>query len=655
MATTENSHSGKLILPITLPNDSVSSMAVLADGKILLAGNFSIIRINTDGSLDTNFSDNGRIVIQANDTYYSGSSMWLQENGSILLSGSKYSDNNYAFSTINLSNNGLLDISNNNTGELITTTGLYREQAYNAIRQSDGKLLIDGYISPEDSYIGGAKHSLIRLNANGSLDSSFGVDGKYISPIKTSANRPTSIAVQSDGKILLADYLHTDAYSGSYDLNLVCLNSDGSLDISFGEAGSIAAQYTGFLALTLALQEDGKILLGGYYKNREYADFGIIRLNADGSLDTQFGNNGKVYIAVGLYDDIAQTMAVQEDGKILLGGYSHNGKDNDYSLIRLNAEGSLDTSFSDDGKIIIPVGASQDSINTLALQEDGKILIAGSSSSSTNITNGYALEMTGYTSPSVVRLNSDGSLDTSFGQPADTLVSNIFTSNRLFVTQLYHDTLYRSPEREGLNFWQDHLDAGHISRADVVSAFLDSSEFQDVTGGIIRLHLAFSGGITSPGQLAGLHDMMTYGLSSLKRWTAGVAQTNYNQLPDDNFINKAYQDVLGHDASQYEYTFLTQQLATGTSRGDLLFQLVDSAEYRAKTDADVTLALMYIGLLYRPPEQEGYSFWQAALQGGMDERVVINEFLASPEYQARFMPEGQILITGQSTEIEALS
>jgi uncharacterized delta-60 repeat protein len=146
----------------------------------------------------------------------------------------------------------------------------------------------------------------------------------------------------------------------------------------------------------MALQADGKILVPGGENDK----FGLYRYNADGSLDATFGNNGHVSYNVGVGVDTAYTVTVQPDGKLLLAGASATADfDTDFSIIRLNANGSLDTTFSGNGKATFAVGVENDWVMSVAVQSDGKIVLGGT------VTEDFG----------VVRLNADGSLDRSFG------------------------------------------------------------------------------------------------------------------------------------------------------------------------------------------------------------------------------------------------
>ncbi|MCX7262695.1 MAG: hypothetical protein NTX67_08030 [Burkholderiales bacterium] len=289
------------------------------------------------------------------------------------------------------------------TGKVIIPVGTFSDYGYAMALQADGKILVVG-----TSWNGSNNDfSLIRLNANGSLDTSFEGDGKAIIPLGTSSDEGRAIMLQADGKILVAG---TSWNGSNNDFSLIRLNANGSLDTSFdGDGKAIIPVGNGSdSASAMMLQADGKILVAGTSFNNVGTDFSLIRLNANGSLDTSFSGDGKAIISVGegWMDDVGSAMTLQADGKILVAG-SSRGNNTDFSLIRLNANGSLDTSFDGDGIALIGAGASFGTGRAISLQADGKILVAGSSDLGGNKF-------------SLIRLNANGSLDTSFVGSLDT-------------------------------------------------------------------------------------------------------------------------------------------------------------------------------------------------------------------------------------------
>ena len=215
--------------------------------------------------------------------------------------------------------------------------------------------------------------------ADGDLDTSFGTGGKVVTSFLGQDDFVRSVAIQSDGKIVVAG----ETKNGTYDeFALARYNPDGTLDTSFGNSGGkmiTNSNNNGDHARSVAIQSDGKIVLAGAGDNTGNDDFALYRYNTDGSLDSSFGTGGKVFTAVGSGNDFAESVAIQSDGKIVVAGYSYNGSNDDFALVRYNTDGSLDTSFDSDGKVTTDVGSGSDVANSVAIQSDGKIVAAGNS------------------------------------------------------------------------------------------------------------------------------------------------------------------------------------------------------------------------------------------------------------------------------------
>ena len=294
---------------------------------------------------------------------------------------------------------GALDPSFGTGGKVTTPIGAGDDEAEAVVVQPDGKLVVAGYSQDGSVYTIDAA----RYDANGSLDHSFGTGGKVTTTIGSSDDEAYALALQPDGKLVVAGY----SYNGSnYDLAVVRYNPDGSLDTSFNGTGKVT---TGIGAGDdgangLAVQPNGKVVAGGWTYNGSNYDFALVRYNADGSLDTSFNGTGKVTTAIGAGWDSANALVLQPDGKLVLAGRSNNGANDDFALVRYNADGSLDTSFNGTGKVMTAIGSGPDSANALVLQPDGKLVAAGHSWQGSPSNNDFAL----------VRYNPDGSLDTSF-------------------------------------------------------------------------------------------------------------------------------------------------------------------------------------------------------------------------------------------------
>lgn len=266
--------------------------------------------------------------------------------------------------------------------------------------QPDGKILLGGYTGAENFL-------LVRYNGDGTLDTSFGDTGMVDMTISYNFDYGFSIAIQADGKILIAGSSYTNSLT-SFDMSLIRFNTNGTLDTTFSSDGKLLTDISGHddAAYALAIQSDGKLLLGGSSSNGSNDDFALVRYNNDGSLDSGFGNNGKVTTPIDSGNDFASSIALQPDGQILLAGTSYVSGDRDFAIVRYNNDGSLDTSFGNGDGIVTtdvpPTDTGYEYANTLALQPDGKILIGGSKSSSSGAS--FVL----------IRYLNSGELDTTF-------------------------------------------------------------------------------------------------------------------------------------------------------------------------------------------------------------------------------------------------
>ena len=146
---------------------------------------------------------------------------------------------------------------------------------------------------------------------------------------------------------------------------MVRYNSNGSLDTSFGGTGKITTVVGAYdvdnRGNSIAIQSDGKIVVAGWsYNGSNYYDFAVVRYNSNGSLDTSFGGTGQVTTPIGASGDFAQSVAIQQStDKILVAGYSSNGTKYDFAVVRYNPNGSLDTSFGGTGQVTTPIGYLQ--------------------------------------------------------------------------------------------------------------------------------------------------------------------------------------------------------------------------------------------------------------------------------------------------------
>ena len=294
-----------------------------------------------------------------------------------------------------------------------STNGIgWSSEANSVTVQSDGKIVAVGF-SWIDAKI---RHvfALVRYNADGSLDSTFGINGTDTTAIGPSDDRAYSVAIQSDGKIVAAGYSAIGAAGSPRVFALVRYNTDGSLDNTFGTNGIVktAIGQSDDEAYSVAIQGDGKIVVAGTSHQVVSGEgvflFALARYGSNGSLDNTFGASGIVTTALQIsgnlqQDNKARSVLVQSDGRIVIGGYSGSNSLNYFAVLRYNSDGSLDNSFDTTGIALTAVGSANDGISSIAIQSDHKIVAGGYTQNS----NEYDFAL--------ARYNADGSLDNSFG------------------------------------------------------------------------------------------------------------------------------------------------------------------------------------------------------------------------------------------------
>lgn len=381
---------GKVTTAIGNSADVGRGVVVQPDGKIVVAGHssngsnwdFAVTRYNANGSLDTSFGSGGKATTSFGSRDDVALAVALQSDGKIVLGGFTNNGTRNIFALIRYTSTGALDTTFGGGG-VATAIGTGNDQVNSLAVQSDGKILAVGY-----AYTGTYPDvAVVRYNSDGSPDVSFGgnSNGIVTTPIGSSYDYGWAVAVQSDGKIVVGGLDRND--SGNDDFALLRYTSTGILDNGFGSNGKVT---TGFnsgredAAYALALQSDGKIVIGGRTHNGSNFDFALARFTSTGAPDSNFGSSGQVTTTFGSGDEEIDGLAIQRDGKIVAIGQASNGSNLDFAVARYNSNGSLDTTFSGDGKVLTTIGSANDIGQGVAVQTDGKIVVAGYSDNGTN-------------------------------------------------------------------------------------------------------------------------------------------------------------------------------------------------------------------------------------------------------------------------------
>jgi uncharacterized delta-60 repeat protein len=393
------------------------------------------------GSLDPGFGTGG--VVLANVNPPNGccedlQAVAVQPDGKIIVAGgvtvsdplAPFIDDDVLLARFNI--DGSLDPAFGNGGVVIQSIGAQtRDRAVAMALQSDGKIVVTG-----SSWAGAGtttQAAAMRFLADGTLDPAFGAGGKTTFGFSANDNAVTSLALQPDGRILVAGY--TFDARGVSDFALARLSANGSIDGTFGNAGKVVTpvssapmdQFRDYdYANAVAVLPDGGIVVGGQADavdgfNNSVTHMAVVRYTANGTLDANFGANGIKVFNFGVnygYADVIRALAAQPDGKIVGGGVARNtngGLQNEFAIVRLNGDGSFDPSFGGTGRVTTRLaatatsGTADASGSGMAIQPDGRIVVVGT------LGNDYAL----------ARYQSGGALDTSFGSGAGVVATNL--------------------------------------------------------------------------------------------------------------------------------------------------------------------------------------------------------------------------------------
>lgn len=450
-------------------NEQTHTLLIQPDGKILVGGSaqnsFALLRYTTTGVLDTTFDTDGIVTTTIGSGGTASIRSFFFDNNQITVGGISFNGaNNSEFTLARYSVSGALDTTFGTGGILRTSvsTGLDEMHAMQRVSgkivaagfaadglrvnfalarydattggldpafgtgglvttaigngddeikalavQTDGKIIAAGFSFGANN-VRNKDFALARYDANGVLDTSFGVSGRAITSISSGHDVIHALAVQPDGKIIVGGTAFSGGANGTDDFALARYNTNGGLDTTFGSNFNGVVQLansTGHERIhAVALQGDGKIVVAGEAFTGSNYRFILARYLSSGSLDTGFGTNGIATTQIGSGSSFGKAMLIQPDGKILLAGTSDSGSDFDFALARYNTNGSLDTAFGTDGIVTTPVGTGHDFANEMKLQADGRIVLAGVTFSD-SAPEQFAL----------VRYNTDGTPDTGFG------------------------------------------------------------------------------------------------------------------------------------------------------------------------------------------------------------------------------------------------
>jgi uncharacterized delta-60 repeat protein/uncharacterized repeat protein (TIGR01451 family) len=428
-------------------SDEGVAVVVQSDGKLLAAGHatlptgggdVALARYTRDGRLDTTYGTNGVVVTDVS----AGSSdapvaAALQADGKCVVVGDVYiSGQGQKVFLLRYGQDGALDSTFGDAGKAWATATNWYPSAM-AIQPSDGKIVVVGT---------GAQ--VIRFNSDGSPDTTF-PNGALAGIVEA-----LGVAVQDDGRIVVAGWQWSGAGDEQWDLVVVRLLSNGTADGTFGTAGRVTTNIGWTDAPgVVTVQPDGKIIVGLIIRSTEAAglDFGLARYTTSGALDTTFGTGGTVVTDLSSRDDFLRGVALEADGHVVAAGGSRNlSGTNDFAIARYDSTGHLDASFGTGGIVATAVASSMNGGLGVAVQAPGKVVVVGGGASdfvlarygTTTVTADLAISsvvaspspdvFTGSTLTYTINFVSNGPATASRATVKDTVPANTtFVSSRV--------------------------------------------------------------------------------------------------------------------------------------------------------------------------------------------------------------------------------
>jgi uncharacterized delta-60 repeat protein len=376
---------GKVATAIGSDSARATAIALQPDGKVLVGGycidgtnhDFCALRYRANGTLDTTWNGNGKVITPIVGDLDVVRAMAFQPDGKVMLAGYCNDGTKFVFCSLRYLANGTLDTGWGNAGTGMVTTaigGVDSDLALTMALQVDDKVLLAGKCFSGTN----TNFCAVRYLPNGTLDTSWNGTGRVVTSLVTDDDSASAIALQPDGKVLLAGQCYDGTKGVFCSLRYL---ANGSLDTSWGSAGTgmVTTAIGGVdsdYANVMALQPDGKVFLAGHCRNATTDNFCAVRYNADGTLDTHWNGTGKVVTPMGSTDARVQAIALMPDGGVLLAGYCEGSLLSDVCAARYHASGALDTSWNSSGKVISSVGSSSSQANAIAVQPDGKLLLA---------------------------------------------------------------------------------------------------------------------------------------------------------------------------------------------------------------------------------------------------------------------------------------
>jgi uncharacterized delta-60 repeat protein len=355
-----------------------TAMVLQPDGKVVIAGgpgNFFVARYNADGTLDGGFGAGGLATTDIAGGSDRALAIALQSDGKIVVAGYARIGSSDDFAVVRYLANGTPDPDFGTAGVVTTDFFGTRNRANAVAIAADGRILVAGETQLP---AGSGDFALVRYSAAGVFDATFGgaAAGRVTTDIVGGTDNARNIAIGSGGTILVTGTITLANSPFLENFGAARYTADGLLDSTFDTDGRLSIN-SRMLGDGLVLQPDGKIVVAGSASVAGDRAFAVMRLLTNGAPDGSFGSAGFSTVAFTTNDDYGRGVALQADGKILVSGQSSNLSNGDFAVARFDANGVLDPSFDGDGRFTVDFFGSFDGAENVAVQPDGKIVLGG--------------------------------------------------------------------------------------------------------------------------------------------------------------------------------------------------------------------------------------------------------------------------------------
>lgn len=379
----------------TFSYDLVYDMVeVGTEGKMVVVGSaggsLALVRYLADGTLDPAFAGGGKTAVTLPGGSARAQAVVLQDDGRLVVAG-VYDPSGSTpanFLVARFTSDGVLDPTFDGDGWTATDFGSTTDGAWGVAIDGEGRIVAGGFAY---ATVATADFALARYLNDGRLDTSFGGDGRVTTDFTASSDFGMALTLDAAGRIVVAGYSQVPD-TAIHDFAVARYSDDGTLDSAFSEDGWATVDFgpDGYLgpdyATGVAVDADGRLLLGGYSSqphegDQFHSDFALARLTSAGALDATFGAAGKVITDVADSADYCHDLAVAPDGRILLVGYAAYPATevSDFALVRYTADGVLDGTFGPDGRVVTDFGSGSEQGRSVLVTDD-KIVVAGVSS-----------------------------------------------------------------------------------------------------------------------------------------------------------------------------------------------------------------------------------------------------------------------------------